>query len=101
MFFENGVFAQFSGHTHVFCYRKAYASEFSSEGNFTNIFIVGNSGSMSHPYPPDCESQYRKPHFAIVNVKGPSMTVRIYDEDEKGKEFATIESTNENYFHSQ
>lgn len=94
---ENGVFAQFSGHTHVFCYRKATAEEFGTEGNFINIFIIGNSGSLSHPYPPDCESKYKNPHFAIVKIKGSLLSLTAYDS--KGNKIDTIESINPSYFY--
>lgn len=96
LIFKNNVFAQFSGDTHVFCQRTISASEFSMEGGEINHFIIGNAGSMNHPYPPGCENKFKGPHFAIVKIKGPQMDLSVFDTH--GVEVAKTSLTNKNYF---
>ncbi|EKE20171.1 MAG: metallophosphoesterase [uncultured bacterium] len=97
--FENNVFATFAGHTHVFCQRTATAEEFEAGNGELHHFIIGNSGSMNHPFPPDCEKKYQGPHFAIVKIKGSEMQITIHDF--RGNEIAKTIVNNENYYLSK
>lgn len=99
LIFKNNLFAQFSGHAHVFCQRTINAEKIGMNGlttGETNHFIIGNAGSMNHPIPDDCEKKFRGPHFAIVKIKGSAMILTVYDA--KGVQIIETDLENKSYF---
>ncbi len=98
-YFDNNVFAYFSGHSHLYCYRQISADDTGSvdraEGNI-NHFIIGNSRSRPTLAPKNCEQLYVGTHFAVVSIKGSDMAVKIYDF--MGKELFALNFKNEHYY---